>query len=141
MATARFDVAARLYAEEHEAGFAFRAARLHAIRGLRVAHEPGSRADFAQALQLVGADPKVRRLMLGHTSYAEMPVHVSSSRHDWQMTFGKIHSIEELRGAEADKLLYRWKYFCTDGPVTCQGHLFDRPSGPPWVVVTRISRR
>ena len=42
MATARFDVAARLYAEEHEAGFAFRAARLHAIRGLRVAHEPGA---------------------------------------------------------------------------------------------------
>jgi len=134
---ARFGAAARLLTEEYEASFAFRAARLHRIRGLRTDHEPGSRADFAQAIQLLGASPRVRRLM---TCRLPIPVHVSSSRGDWEEVFGEIECIEEGRVDEVENLAYRWKYFCTDGPVTCQGHLFEQQSGVPWVIVMRVSR-
>lgn len=94
---ARFGAATRLFTEEYEASFAFRAARLHRIRGVQIAHEPGSRADFAQAIQLLGASPKVRRLM---TSGLPIPVHVSSSRGDWEEVFGEIECIEEGRVTE-----------------------------------------
>lgn len=135
---ARFGPAARLFTEEYEASFVFRAARLHRIRGLRIVNEPGSRADFAQAIQLIGANPRVRRLM---TSRLPIPVHVSSSRGDWEEVFGEIECIEEGRVAEPKNLPYRWKHFCTDGPVTCHGHLFEQQSGAPWVVVMQVSRQ
>lgn len=141
MAAARFGAAARLLRDDCEASFAFRAARLHRIRGLRIAHQPGSRADFAQALQLLGAGPSVRRLMLGRTSRLATSVHLSNSRDNWEEVFGQVECIEEGRVAGAEDALYRWKYFCTDGPVTCHGHLFERQPGVPWVVVMRIARQ
>lgn len=140
MAVAGFGATPRLLTEDYEASFAYRAARFYRIGGLSIAHEPGSRADFAQALQLLGASPGIRRLMLGRMSHLTMPVHVSCSRNDWEQVFGKVDCIEEGGVSEASDSLYRWKYFCTDGPITCHGHLFERAPSERWIVVVRVSR-
>ena len=31
-----------------------------------------------------------------------------------------------------------WCYQCTDGPVTCVGHLFERCPGQQWMIVKKV---
>lgn len=123
--------------EEYDGSYAFRAARLRNTRGFRVAHDPGSRGDFIQALQLLGTNPEVRRLLASRTPCLTVPVHLSCSRANWTEVFGEPGRIEE--GGAAKDSLYLWKHSCTDGPITCLGYLFEQRPGEGWVVVVRIS--
>jgi hypothetical protein len=68
-----------------------------------------------------------------------VPVHVSCSRAHWTEVFGEPECTEEVGSPAAKDSLYLWKHFCTDGPITCIGHLFVRWPGVSWVVVVRIS--
>ena len=124
--------------EDYEGSFAFRAALVLGIRGFHVAHEPGSRGDFLQALQQLGAEPKVCRLQDGHNTRKMMQVHVSCSHDDWVKVFGKTECVEEIPIAASKRVLYRWKHLCSDGSVTCIGHLFEQSPGVSWVVMMRV---
>lgn len=125
--------------EDGEGSFARNAARTCGATGVRAVHEPGSRADFLQGLQLLGARPEIRRLRNRRSTRLAVPVHVSCSRADWQDVFGEPECVEEVGLPSAQNSLYLWKHFCTDGPITCIGHLFVRWPGVRWVVVVRIS--
>ena len=61
--------------EDYEGSFAFRAALVTGAQGFHVCHLPGSRADFVQALQLLGAEPKVGRLQNHLNTRRMMRVH------------------------------------------------------------------
>ena len=48
--------------ENYKESFAFRAALVSGVQGFRIAHDPGHCDDFLQALQQLGAEPKICRL-------------------------------------------------------------------------------
>jgi hypothetical protein len=124
--------------EDYEGSFAFRAALVFGIRGFHVANEPGSRSDFLQALQQLGAEPKVCRLQDGRNTRRMVRVHVSCSRDNWTEIFGEPECVEEIPVAASKHVLYRWKHLCSDGSVTSIGHLFEQSPGVSWVVVMRV---
>jgi hypothetical protein len=124
--------------EDYEGSFAFRAAWVLGIRGFHVAHEPGSRRDFLQALQQLGAEPKICRLQDGRHTRRMERVHVSCSHDDWVKVFGGPESVEEISVPVSENVLYRWKHFCSDGLVICIRHLFEQSPGTHWVVVMRV---
>lgn len=122
---------------ECENGFASNAAWTCGAGGFRGTPEPGSRADFMQALQLLGARLESCQGMDGRTARLAVPVHVSCSRHKWAAAFGEPDCVQGGRAAGA-KDLHLWKHFCTDGPITCIGHRFERRPGEGWVIVVRV---
>ena len=124
--------------EDYEGSFAFRAALMLGIQGLHVTHEPGSRADFIQALQQLGAEPKIHRLQNSHNTRRMVRVHVSCSRDDWVKVFGEPECVEEIAVPSTKPVQCRWKHSCSDGSVTCIGHLFEQSPGVRWVVVMRV---
>jgi hypothetical protein len=124
--------------KDYGGGFASRAAQLAGIQEFHPAHDPGSRGDFLQALQQLGAEPKVCRLQYNLNTRRMMRVHVSCSRNHWTEIFGELKCIEEIPVPTSKHVLYRWKHFCSDGSVTCVGHLFERSPGLHWVVVMRL---
>jgi hypothetical protein len=101
-------------------------------------HDRGSRGDFLQALQQLGAEPRIRRLQSRLGNCRMMRVHVSCSRDDWVNIFGEPECIEEITVPSTKHVLNRWKHFCSDGSVTCIGHLFERSPGIHWIVVMRV---
>lgn len=124
--------------ENYDGSFAFRAALVLGIRGFHVAHEPGSRGDFLQAMQQLGAEPKVCRLHDDRNIRRMVRIHVSCSRPDWVTVFGEPEDIEEIPVAASKNVLYRWRHSCSDGLVTCIGHLFEQSPGMDWMVVMRV---
>lgn len=124
--------------EDYEGSLAYRAALVSGVQGFHVAHEPGSRADFIQALQQLGAEPKIGRLQNSRNSRRMVQVHVSCSRDNWTEIFGEPECVEEITVPTSKYVLYRWKHFCSDGSVTCIGHLFEQSPGICWVVVMRV---
>ena len=139
MVIADSGTAADLLTRDHERSFAYRAARLYRIGGLEISHEPGTRGDFLQALHLLGAKAGTgARPALGGTRLI-LPVHISCSRENWIEVFGEPDYIEDVSASASKNSLYLWKHYCSDGPITCNGHLFDRRPGMPWVVAVRIS--
>ena len=124
--------------EDNEGSFAFRAALVLGIQGFHVAHDPGSRGDFLQALQQLGAEPKICRLQDRRNSCRMVRVHVSCFRGDWVKVFGEPENVEEIPVPVSENALYRWKHFCSDGSVTCVGHLFEQSPGVCRVVVMRV---
>jgi hypothetical protein len=124
--------------EDYEGSFAYRAALVSGVQGFHVAHEPGGRADFLQALQQLGAEPRVCRLQSSRNTRKMMPVHLSCSLENWSEVFGEPKCIEEIPVPKSKYVLYRWKHFCSDGSVTCIGHLFEKSLGVDWVVVMRV---
>ena len=120
---------------EREEGFALQAARVLGIQGFHATHDPGSRGDFLQALHQLGAEPKIHRL----PTRLAMHVHVSCSQEHWTEIFGEPECVEEVVVPWGKHALHRWKHFCSDGPITCIGHLFERSPGVCWVVVVRIA--
>ena len=114
------------------------AALVSGVQGFHVAHDPGSRADFLQALQQLGAEPELRRLQSGRNTRRMMRVHVSCSKDDWVKVFGEPECVEEIVVPSVRHVQYRWKHRCSDGSVTCVGHLFEQSLGVSWVVVMRV---
>ncbi len=92
-----------------------------------------------QALRLLGAKLGFRRQINALSALLTAPVHVSCSRETWTTVFGEPDCIEAIGDSMAKDSLYLWKHFCTDGPITCIGHLFERWPGESWVVVVRVS--
>ncbi len=125
--------------ENYEESFAFRAARVSGIRGFHVAHDPGSRGDFLQALQLLGAEPKISRLQSSRSTCRIMRVHIGCSRDNWVEIFGEPECIEDSVVPSTKQVLNLWKHSCSDGLVTLIGHLFEQSPGVRWVVVARIT--
>jgi hypothetical protein len=119
-----------------EDSFAYRAALVSEVQGFHVAHAPGSRADFLQALQQLGAEPELHRLQSSRNARRMMRVHVSCSYENWIKVFGEPECVEEI--VVSKHVQYRWKHFCTDGAITCVGHLFEQSPGVSWVVVMRV---
>jgi hypothetical protein len=124
--------------DDNEESFAFRAALLSEVQGFHIAHEPGSRADFIQALQQLGAEPKVSRLQNHRNTRRMVHVHVSCSYNNWIKIFGEPVCIEEIRISTSKSVLHRWKHFCSDGSVTCVGQLFEQSPGVSWIVLMRV---
>ena len=125
--------------EGDEESFAFRAGRECGLLEFRVAHDPGSRGDLLQAFRQLGAEPKISRLQSSRNACQTMRVHVSCSRDTWVAVFGDPDCIEEVVVPSTNYLLHLWKHFCTDGVVTCIGHLFEQSPGVHWVVVMRVT--
>jgi hypothetical protein len=125
--------------ENYQGSFAFRAALVSGVQGFHVAHDPGSRADFIQALQQLGAEPGLHRLQRSGNTRRMMRVHVSCSRDDWVKVFGELQCVEEIAVPVSKYIQYRWKHLCSDGSVTCVGHLFEQSPGVSWVVTMRVA--
>jgi hypothetical protein len=119
--------------------FALKAAQLCEAQGVRAAYAPGSRGDFMQALQQLGAEPKIHRLHRHPRTGRIMPVHVSCSRDVWLEIFGEPQCVEKMAAAGSRNVLYRWRYDCSDGSVICMGDLFERSPGVHWIVVMRVT--
>lgn len=122
----------------HAESFAFRAACASGAMGVRFSQAPGSRGDFLQALQLLGAGPTIRRLHQRRARWT-VPVHVSCAYEVWTRIFGPPAVIEDCGNAPLRHLFQRWKHFCSNGPITCTGHLFEQKPGTRWVVVLSVS--
>jgi hypothetical protein len=116
-------------------GYAGRAARACGARFARVVHDAGCRNDFLQALHLLGAGRTFDKLR----SHLTMPVHLACSLTTWTEVFGEPACLEEIRALSSRQLLHRWRHTCSDGPITCVGHLFEQSPGVQRVVLTRIS--
>ena len=125
--------------EDYDGSFAYRAALVSGAEGFHITHEPGTRGDFFQALQQLGAEPKIRRLQKSRNARQKMQVHVSCSRDDWVEVFGEPEGVEEIIVSSSEYVFYRWKHSCSDGWITCIGHLFDRSPGLSWVVVMQVA--
>ena len=66
-------------------------------------------------------------------------VHLSCSQDDWTKVFGEPECVEEVRVRRPGEAVHLWKHFCSDGHVTCTGHLFEQARGSRWVVLTRVA--
>ena len=125
--------------ENYEESFAFRAARVCGIPWFHVADDPGSRGDCLRALQQLGAGPEIHRLLDSRNGRPVRRVHVSCSREKWTEIFGEPECVEEIVVPSTRRVLHRWKHLCSDGSVTCIGHLFEHSPGVQWVVVMRVT--
>ena len=119
--------------------FAVKAARISRPQAFRSVHRPGSREDFFQALGLLGAEPSIRRLAIRDGRHLAGRVHVSCSRETWNKVFGPPVCPEDYQSPGSNEPLHLWKHFCSDGPVTCIGHLFEQSPGMRWVVLMKVS--
>lgn len=102
-----------------------------AIRGL-------CRHDFLKALRLLGTRRNDRRLRCADGARLMLPVHVSCSYQQWVATIGEPEDVKEFQTPSMHMAVAVWKQSCADGPVTCIGHLFQRPDGERWVTVVRV---
>lgn len=119
--------------------FAFRAARISRPNAFRRVHHPRSREDFFHALRLLGAEPSIRQLGINDSQHLVGHVHVSCSQETWNKVFGPPVDAEDYQDPQSNQPLHLWKHFCSDGPVTCIGHLFQQTSGVRWVVLMRVA--
>jgi hypothetical protein len=120
-------------------GYAVRAAEVQQAHAARASYVPGSRRDFLQALELLGDGRTLEQLRNARSTQWSVRVHLSLPRAKWSEVFGEPQEVEEYRLEVAERPLHLWRHFCPDGPITCIGHLFDQPSGEPWVIVVRVS--
>jgi hypothetical protein len=99
---------------------------------------PGSRRDFLQALQLLDSGLSVRQIQAKRSLFEVMPVHLSCPHETWAEVFGEMRGGDAQESAADNPGVQSWEHHCTDGPVTCIGHLFERSPGVAWVVVVRV---
>lgn len=99
------------------------------------------RHDFLEALQLLGTRRSDRRLRCTENARLMLPVHVSCSYERWVAAVGEPEEVREYKTPSMHTPITVWRQFCADGPVTCIGHLFQRPDGERWVAVVRVGLR
>ena len=57
----------------------------------------------------------------------------------WERAFGPIECISNHCSSTSGELSVQvWKQQCSNGPVICVGHVFERPSGVKWVLLVRL---
>ncbi|MGO8745152.1 MAG: hypothetical protein ACLQNE_04105 [Thermoguttaceae bacterium] len=115
---------------------------LRAIAAAGAATEPpfsrGSRRDFVRAVQLLQPDCGDGNPRLESTPRTRR-VHVSCSYKSWVRVFGELEDVEAAGTTPTRTSLYVWKHRCTDGVVTCVGHLLERSPGVKWMVIVRLA--
>ena len=102
---------------------------------------PGSKADFIQALRILGAGlPNASFLYeYGYPGSREIQrVFLSCPLGTWRRVFGKPESVIDHCENLANMPLQTWEHECLDGTIICIGHLFERVPGEPWVILARV---
>ena len=116
---------------------------LTASKGSRFVMSPedrGTKADFVQALQVLGA--RVRKAFFVHEQgsagrHEVRVVFLSCRLRTWSMVFGKPANVIDYRDAATNMPFQTWEHECRDGKATCVGHLFERFPEGPWVILAR----
>jgi hypothetical protein len=98
----------------------------------------GSRRDFLQALQLLDSGLSVGQIQAKRSLFDVMPVHLSCPHETWAEVFGEMEGADAQESAADNPGVQVWEHHCTDGPVTCIGHLSERSPGIRWMVVVRV---
>jgi hypothetical protein len=115
---------------------------LRAIAAAGAATEPpfsrGSRKDFVRAVRLLQPEFGDGSPQLTSTPRT-IRVHVSCSYKSWVRVFGELEDVEAAGATPTRTSLYVWKHRCTDGVVTCVGHLLERSPGVKWMVIVRLA--
>ncbi len=120
-------------------GFAERARALLGVATPgAVAAPAGSRADFLQALQILGARSPRYRLGSRDPIPRTIPIQISCPYQTWLKVFGRPRQIEKYSHAPNSVAIHTWKHDCKDGPITCIGQFSERFPGLRWVVVMRL---
>lgn len=96
-----------------------------------------SRRDFLQSLELLGARPSLCTAS-GEKARRTLPVLVSCSYGAWRRLFGEPQEVATHNVPSARETISVWRHSCTDGPVTCIGHLSERSPGVRWVILIRV---
>jgi hypothetical protein len=99
---------------------------------------PGSRRDFLQALQLLDSGSSVGQVQIKRSRFEVLPVHLSCSHETWARVFGEMQDVDAPQSPADHPSVQIWEHQCTDGPVTCIGHVFERSPGLGWVVLVRV---
>jgi hypothetical protein len=94
--------------------------------------------EFIEALQAVAGGPGSGDLKARYAGFSVVPVFVRCLYEKWVNEFGEPQSIVEYRNSSTGPALHVWKHYCTNGPVTCVGHLFECSSGLCWVILVRV---
>ncbi len=94
---------------------------------------PGSKLDFLTALEILGA--RVLCMDAGVTVHA---VWLHCPGHTWELVFGQLERLTDHRRSADWLPLHTWEHHCTDGSVTCIGHVLEGPFGEAWITLVRI---
>lgn len=125
--------------DEPPQGFAEKAKALLGVSTPGLAAAPaGSRRDFLQALQLLGARSYRYRLGSRDPIPRTIPVQISCPYQTWLKVFGRPRELEKHLHSANSVAIHTWKHDCKDGPITCIGQLSERLPGLRWVVVMRL---
>ena len=98
----------------------------------------GSLHDFVHAVHVLGAGTNRGRIPLDVAARI-LRVHVGCPYDTWLKVFGEPENLEAMAADSGDLPLYVWRHACSDGPVTCIGHLYERTPGMKWVLAVRVS--
>jgi hypothetical protein len=99
---------------------------------------PGSRRDFLQALQLLGARCYRCRLGPRDPIPRTISIQISCPYQTWLKVFGPPRGLEKHSISSTGVAIHTWKHDCKDGTITCIGQLSERLPGLRWVVVMRL---
>jgi hypothetical protein len=106
--------------------------------GVATVSPAGTRRDFLQALQVLGAKSNRYRLAGGDPLPRTIPLHISCPYQTWLQVFGKPRQLEKHGSSSSGVAVHLWKQECKDGAVTCIGQVSERLPGLRWVVVMRV---
>ena len=104
-------------------------------------HHPGSRADFVQALEILG-----KRLTDGacHFELGDRAAHdvqvalLRCPAETWMNVFGHPDRVERQATPSPLFPVEVWHYDCTDGPVECVGYQLNDLTGRRWITFVRV---
>jgi hypothetical protein len=105
------------------------------------AESPESKADFTQALRILGA-----RVLRGYFSYDAceaksvevLPTFLSCPLAEWTRVFGRPENTADHTDLATNMHTQTWQQPCQDGTIFCIGNLFDRHPGGSWVILSRV---
>ena len=103
--------------------------------------DPGSRADFLQALALLCVPWPQRRVCfeVGPIEIALVRVaYLRCTIELWHDVFGVPENVEMHAETVPMFPVEVWTYQCVDGPVACIGHQVDDLYGRRWVTFVRL---
>jgi len=126
----------------HEHSSASYVTRASAVAGIEEpamsAASAGSRRDFLQALQMLDSKLNFHHVRFTRNRFEVVPLHLSCPQDMWVQVFGEMRGAETHDSAADNSGVQVWEHRCSDGAVTCIGHLFERSPGARWVVVVRV---
>jgi hypothetical protein len=93
----------------------------------------GSKLDFLRALEILGT-----RVPWMDTGIAVHAVWLHCPRYTWEQVFGRLERLTDRRRSADWLPLHTWEHRCTDGSVTCIGHVLEGPFGEAWITLVRI---